>query len=167
MQASLKQWRDWSFNSRGRFRGWRRLTPQTLEQVPPGPGVYLLAWPQPQTAPTPRPLGRLLAEDPHGILDIGEAIHLQTRLTRLRDCCAQQGVEGHMAGWRLGTLRLLKRLGVAAEDLLVDWHEVADKDEAYEWEGWLLRTYFQIFGELPPLNYKFNWSAFSEDELGL
>jgi len=72
-----------------------------------------------------------------------------------------------MAGWRLGTLRLLKRLGVAAEDLLVDWHEVADKDEAYEWEGWLLRTYFQIFGELPPLNYKFNWSAFSEDELGL
>lgn len=166
MLASLKQWSNWNFKSRGRFRGWRRLTPEILGQVPMAPGVYLLAWPKPQAAPAPRPIGRLLAKDPHGILDIGEAGRLQTRLTQLCACCAQRGVEGHMAGWRLGTLRLLRRLGVNAEDLLVDWYEVVDKDEAYEWEGWLLRNYFHIFGELPPLNYKFNWSAFSEDELG-
>jgi hypothetical protein len=38
---------------------------------------------------------------------------------------------------------------------------VSTKPEAYEWEGWLLKTYFELLGELPPLNYTFNWSAYA------
>ncbi len=166
MLANLRQWKNWNFKSHGRFGSkWHRLTENTVKDSPEEPGVYLLARPKRQGGTSAGPIGRLLADDPWGILDIGEAICLRTRIGQLRDCCANRGLQGHMAGWRLGTLRLIRRLDLDPDDLLVAWSKVGSKKEAYEWEGWLLRNYFRVFGELPPLNYKFNWSAFSDDEL--
>ncbi|MFI5302569.1 MAG: hypothetical protein ACHREM_31145 [Polyangiales bacterium] len=57
-----------------------------------------------------------------------------------------------MAGWRLGTGGLLDRLGLKPSDLRFSWCGAASKDEAYRIEGTLLRGYYELFGELPPLN---------------
>jgi hypothetical protein len=162
----LEQWAAWTFPNRGRFtRDWKVLARVQGGEVPDRPGVYLLAAPSATGSLVPRAVGRLLATDPNGVLDIGEATNLRSRLRSLHECATTRGVTGHMAGWRLGTLDLLKRLECTGGDLLVSWCCVADKRDAYEWEGWLLRTYFELFGELPPLNYKFNWSAFTDEEL--
>lgn len=138
---------------------------ETVDLLTEEPGVYLLARASHAGSLKPHPIRRLLQADPHGLLDIGEAANLRRRLGQLRECVAQPGTLGHMAGWRLGHLGLLRKLGCESEDLLVSHFVVKTKEDAYGWEGWLLRTYFELFGELPPLNYKFNWSAFVEQEL--
>lgn len=162
---NLDSWKTWTWHQRGRFNDWRHLTAQAITSIPDAPGVYLLAAPQgavdARGFPVPRTIGRLLAEDPHGLLDVGEAASLKGRIAVLRECAVRPGAVGHMAGWRLGSLGLLRRLGCPAENLLISWYSVPTKTEAYEWEGWLLKNYFDLFGELPPLNYKFNWSAYA------
>lgn len=127
------------------------------------PGVYLLAIPLKRTSNEPKPLGRFLATDPHGLVDIGEAENLWKRLCSLFDCTSNMGKTGHMAGWRLGSLGLLRKIGCKTEDLLVSWYHIKSKNKSYEREGTILKTYFELFGELPPLNYKYNWSAYLDE----
>jgi hypothetical protein len=62
-----------------------------------------------------------------------------------------------MAGWRLGSFGLLERLGGKVDNLQFSYRKATSKEDAYRIEGQMLRVYFDIFGELPPLNYKFNW----------
>jgi hypothetical protein len=42
------------------------------------------------------------------------------------------------------------------------WVQTKSKREAHAYEGRVMLTYMLRHGELPPLNYKFNWSAFGE-----
>lgn len=161
MTLTIQQWSDWTFPNRGRFTDWR-LFVEVVGKAPKDPGVYFLAVPSVQEPMRPRKLCRFLNEDPHGLLDIGEAANLQRRLQVLYKCATNRGAPGHMAGWRLGSMGLIDRLGCKADQLLVSWFKLESKDEAYHWEGRMLNVYFSIFGELPPLNYKFNWSEFSK-----
>lgn len=162
--ATLKQWKDWNFPNRGRFNDWSKLTIDTINSIKAKPGVYLLAIPLEKGSLKTISLGRFLATDPHGLIDIGEAQNVKQRIKTLFACATEEGTTGHMAGWRLKNLNILDRIGHQAEELLISWYYLKNKNEAYEWEGWLLKEYFELFGELPPLNYKFNWSSFIDKE---
>jgi hypothetical protein len=107
-------------------------------------------------------IGRLLEDDLNGVLDIGESGQLRKRLQDLHRCASKPGEVGHMAGWRLGSFGLLTRLKVSVADLRVSWRPTGSKEEAYRVEGQMLRSYYDIFGELPPLNYKFNWTTWED-----
>lgn len=152
-------WQAWTFPDGENWTDWCMLSSSTLDAVPSQPGAYVLGLPE------GLPLGRLLHADPHRLLDIGEASNLRRRLESLRRCARVPGTPGHMAGWRLGTMGLLARLECSVEELRVSWCVAPTKEDAYAREGFLLHTYFDLFGELPPLNYKFNWSAFTDVEV--
>lgn len=155
-REALELWRDWRFPSGADWNNWHPLSLATIDTAPTTPGAYVLGLP-----PGP-PLGRLLALDPHRLLDIGESGNLRNRLANLRACASTAGRPGHMAGWRLGSMGLLDRLAATVDDLRVSWCATRTKEEAYAAEGRMLRLYFDIFGELAPLNYKFNWSGLIE-----
>jgi hypothetical protein len=70
-----------------------------------------------------------------------------------------------MARWRLGSMGLL-RLGLRPDQLRLSICYAGSKDEAYRIEGTILRIYYDLFGELLPLNYKFNWSAWEGRQRG-
>lgn len=152
----IESWRDWRILSGAHWTDWLPLSPATIAIAPTTPGAYVLGLP-----PGP-PMGRLLAEDPHRLLDIGESGNLKQRLASLRACASTPGRPGHMAGWRLGSLGLLEKLGATVDGLQVSWRSTETKEGAYAAEGLMLRLYFDIFGELAPLNYKFNWSGLVE-----
>lgn len=63
-----------------------------------------------------------------------------------------------MAGWRYAFFRFDRHFPLSS--LRVRWSETSSKHTANALEGRLLLTYVLLYGELPPLNYKFNWSAF-------
>lgn len=147
-------WKRWDFEGAEAWSDWAPFTPETLESVPTSAGGYILGLPE------GRIIHRVCGVDPHGILDIGEASALRSRLTALHRCASNERAKGHMAGWRLGTLGLLRVLGCSAKDLRLSWLETQDKEAAYRLEGDMLRLYLERFGEPPPLNYKFNWSSF-------
>lgn len=154
MSYSRTGWLRWSFDGEKRWGDWRRLTETTIAGIPALPGAYALA------LPGGRGIQRLLDLDPHGVLDIGESDGLADRVWSLRGCMANPGATGHMAGWRLGALGLLKKIGCEPSELRIAWAPTRSKEEAYAEEGRAMRYYFEVFGELPPLNYKFNWSSF-------
>jgi len=156
--TQLEAWHAWSFRSGSAWTDWHAFSPSTLALVSATPGAYVLG------LPAGVPLGRLLRADPHRLLDVGEASNLNKRLNTLWRCATTQGTPGHMAGWRLGSMQLLARLGCRADELRVSWCMAGTKSEAYSHEGALLRTYFDLFGELPPLNYKFNWSGLADED---
>ncbi|MNP23125.1 hypothetical protein D3C76_1158230 [compost metagenome] len=61
-----------------------------------------------------------------------------------------------MAGWRFFNSALSKPFPI--ETLWVSWCELPSKEDAYRKEGEMLALYLSQHYELPPLNYKFNWS---------
>jgi hypothetical protein len=71
-----------------------------------------------------------------------------------------RGTEWHRAGWRFAFFRFDRHFPVSS--LRVRWVATGTKAKAYKVEGHLLLTYLLRHGELPPLNYKFNWKAFEE-----
>lgn len=156
-ESTAQDWQDWTFPSGEKWTSWEPLNDRTLQSLPDGPGAYVLGLPE------GLPLGRLLASDPHRLLDVGEAQNLRKRIESLRRCAKKPGQSGHMAGWRLGGMGLLARLNCEAEALRLSWCPARSKHEAYAHEGSLLNMYFDLFGELPPLNYKFNWSAWMDE----
>lgn len=158
--ATMDEWHAWSFPGGRGWTHWAPITEATLRTVPVQAGAYVLGLP-PSRLPKGG-LGRLLAADPHGLLDVGESSQLQKRLRLLRACASAEGTRGHMAGWRLGSGGLLAKLEVSVEELRVSWSIAADRSESYRLEGDVLRRYYDLFGELPPLNYKFNWSVSSK-----
>jgi len=96
-------------------------------------------------------------------MDIGETgkggATLRKRIERLRWCATERGVTGHMAGWRYAFFRLERHFPV--DSLRIRWIGTSTKQEAYAFEGRVMLTYLLRHCELPPLNYKFNWSAFA------
>ncbi len=152
MAVTLTDWRRWDFQGAEQWMQWLPLTNVELDDVPVEAGAYIVGIRRDR-------IGRLLADDPHAIVDIGESARLRGRLRDFVRCAGNPGQEGHMAGWRLGKLGLLERLGVTVADLRFTYCETQDKDGAYRMEGVMLRMYFDLFGELPPLNYKYNWAT--------
>ncbi|MCA9579448.1 MAG: hypothetical protein KC668_28660 [Myxococcales bacterium] len=153
------EWKKWTFKRGAEWTEWHALSPEVVEaNVPTGPGVYVLGLGQRK-----RGVARLLGVDVHSVLDVGESGALRRRLLTLHRCVSTPGQTGHMAGWRLGTQGLLERMGVTVGQLRVSWCPVEDKRTAYGTEGQILQGYYHLFGELPPLNYKFNWATLEED----
>lgn len=158
---TMAEWDDWRFAGGGAWNDWMALNATTLRAVQQRAGAYVLGLPRRQGGHVVR---RLLAQDRHGILDIGESGDLKHRLSALLRCMTTHGERGHMAGWRLGTGGLIQKLGVQPEEFLVSWCYAATRIEAYNTESMLMRAYFELFGELPPLNYKFNWATWVDED---
>lgn len=148
-------WSKWAFVGGDRWADWSFFSSENIARVTEGAGAYALGMRR-------RPISRMLGTDAAGVLDVGEGGELRSRLQQLLACVSTPGTTGHMAGWRLGTIGLMAKLGVSPRDLRFTWCPANSKDEAYRLEGTLLRYYFTAFGELPPLNYKFNWAVWGE-----
>jgi hypothetical protein len=103
-------------------------------------------------------MSRLLGVDEQGVLDIGESKNLRKRLRALAACASADGVKGHMAGWRYRYLQLHEKL---PGDLVVAWRY---GDESYKLEAVTMTNYVNAFGELPPLNYQFNWRLVKSEQ---
>jgi hypothetical protein len=135
---------------------WVPLLPLDVKSVPAKPGAYVLA--------TDQPIHRAIGCDPMGILDIGEtgkgAATLRRRIERLRWCSSERGITGHMAGWRFAFFRFERHFSLAS--LRIRWVATPTKKTAYQHEGKVMLAYLVRHCELPPLNYKFNWSAFEK-----
>jgi hypothetical protein len=139
--------------------GWTEWTPLTAldlstdrSPVPKKPGAYVVA--------TDRPVSRAVGTDTEGFLDVGESGKLRDRLWGFQECVTNRGAEWHRAGWRFAFFRFERHFPVSS--LRVRWRATDTKSEAYRLEGQLLLVYLTRHGELPPLNYKFNWDSFEE-----
>lgn len=113
-----------------------------------GPGAYVIR--------AGRPIHRAVGTDKLGIIDIGESTGLRSRLRAFAKCASTPGAQGHMAGWRYADLGMDTIFPLA--ELLVRWCDLQSKDEAVKVEAEVMTKYIKIHYELPPLNYKFNWS---------
>jgi hypothetical protein len=137
------------------WTGWTNWTPLVgldVSNVPEGPGAYVVA--------TDRPINRAVGVDPEGFLDVGESGKLSNRLWGFRECITVRGAGWHSAGWRFAFFRFDRHFPIAS--LRVRWAATRTKAKAYRAEGQLLLSYLLRHGELPPLNYKFNWQSFEE-----
>lgn len=63
---------------------------------------------------------------------------------------------GHMAGWRFEFFRFGRYSPLSS--LRIRWSAAKSKKAAYAAKGQILFEYVEQHGELPPLNYKFNWN---------
>ncbi len=151
MAVTLAEWTEWMFAGGEQWTDWLPLSETEFARVPEGEGAYVVG------IKDRAKIGRLLEDDPHSVIDIGESMQLRERLRDFVRCAGCKGQRGHMAGWRLGSFGLLERLGGKVDNLQFSYRKATSKEDAYRIEGQMLRVYFDIFGELPPLNYKFNW----------
>lgn len=136
-------WEKWS--------SWLPLTREGIKNAPWNAGAYLLRVRQGEKGRVPA-LPRLLGRDPNAILDIGQSGVIRMRLLRFLACSADNDARGHMAGWRYRYLKLHERLPGRLEFCFVTGVDPV------KMEARLMTEYLNQFGELPPLNYKFNWS---------
>jgi hypothetical protein len=139
------------------WSAWANLASLDASKVPRSPGVYLVA--------AERAIPRAIGVDVHGILTIGESDSLRGRLDSFRRCARGGGAVGHMAGWRYSFLEYGKHYPV--DKLKVRWKTANTKTKAYGEEGNLLLAYLAKHSELPPLNYKFNWSHYRPSDTTL
>lgn len=121
---------------------------EVYKKAPSGPGVYMIV--------ANREIHRAVGIDEHGILDVGESDNLNERLASFVGCARGTRAAGHMAGWRFLEFGFENQFPL--DSLLVSWYEVSDKDAAYAKEGEILSQYYLQHFELPPFNFKFNWS---------
>jgi hypothetical protein len=141
-------WKNWS--------DWIPLEDiQTIDftSLPSKPGTYVIA--------TDGPLTRAIDVDPNGISSIGESDDLRTRLQKFASCASISGKEGHIAGWRYAFFQFQRYFPLST--LRVRWRVSLTKEIANELEGEMLLIYLSNHLELPPLNYKFNWSPFKKE----
>ncbi|MCR9300237.1 hypothetical protein NB466_15340 [Vibrio fluvialis] len=133
-------WSDWT--------DWVLLSSVDINSIPKGPGVYIIA--------SEKELSRAVGVDEHGILDIGESERLNLRVRAFISCATGTRQKGHMAGWRYRNFNFEDVFPI--DTLYVCWKSCNTKEDAYTLEGKLLNEYVRQHYELPPLNYKFNWS---------
>lgn len=95
-----------------------------------------------------------------GLLDVGESSYLRQRLRDFVRCATRRGDEGHMAGWRYAFFHFADHYPFPT--LRIRWVATATKEDAYRHGGQILLIYLRRHAELPPLNYKFNWTLFEE-----
>jgi hypothetical protein len=101
-------------------------------------------------------ISRAKGIDRMGILHIGESDNLRSRIRAFWNCASRSNTEGHMAGWRYRMYRMNQHFPL--HNLRVKWCATRAKKLAYAFEGEQLKKYLANHLELPPLNYKFNWS---------
>lgn len=139
---------------------WAPLTERTIGAIPRQPGAYRIRVVTDDGRA--HVIRRCFGDDAEGIIDIGESKNLRVRLSSLLRCMRDVERGGHMAGWRYAFLGMQALFPI---ERLQVWFEVSgSKDEAYAREGELLAAYVRRHYELPPLNYKFNWSSLADDE---
>ena len=129
---------DWS--------DWTKL--DNLRDIPKEPGAYIIA--------TEKKINRIIGKDNDGILSIGETDNLFKRIQMFLSCAEGKRHRGHNAGWRYYKLDLKKEFPIIS--LYICWKSVSSKKEAHHLEGEELKKYANKHYELPPLNYKYNWS---------
>ncbi len=139
------------------WTGWTSLVDLDLGTVPNSHGTYIIA--------TDRPISRAVGVDQEGFLTIGESGRLSDRLWAFRECVTKPGAEWHSAGWRFAYFNLQRHFPVSS--LRVRWAALATKAAAVSAESALLLAYLREHGELPPLNYKFNWQALAAQPSGI
>jgi hypothetical protein len=133
-------------------RGWSKwFTFASINEAPNEPGAYVIA------TSNSGLLHRIGGPDSHGLLSIGESDNLRKRLQLFKLCAIGERRRGHNAGWRYRDLGMNAIFPV--ESLRFRWHPTNTKEEAYAIEGKMLALYAKKHLELPPLNYKYNWSA--------
>ena len=132
---------------------WTRLEGLDFREICIESGAYVLS--------VGKPINRAVGVDSIGLLDVGESSGLRNRIRTFVRCATQYGQEGHMAGWRYAFLRSVRHFPF--EELQIRWIGTASKQEAREIECRIMLTYIARHGELPPLNYSFNWSLFDKD----
>jgi hypothetical protein len=130
---------------------WLQLCALKSSDIPTEPGAYLVA--------TRSPLNRAAGTDSDGVIDIGESNHLRSRIMSFIGCATGKRKEGHMAGWRYFNFDFDTIFPF--DSLWIRWTTVKTKEDAYKVEGELLHSYIDIYKELPPLNYKFNWTGYT------
>ncbi len=138
----MESWQSWST--------WSEF--DQFDGVPEKPGVYIIA--------TRQPINRVAGRDRLGILTIGETDNLRKRLRMFWSCVNDVRHRGHNAGWRFRELDMQKRF--RPNSLVFRWKTTLTKNNAYHEEGLLLKKYASEHLELPPLNYKYNWSVHGE-----
>lgn len=141
---------DWSC-----WSPWVGLEDKSVSEAPRGPGTYVLRC-LAADGVTPQAIQRCSGIDHAGWLDVGESEVLRSRLSKLRSSLLNPDRSGHMAGWRFRQLEMERVFPL--ERLQLRWRTAASKPAAYRIEGALLQRYVAHHLELPPLNYKFNWS---------
>jgi hypothetical protein len=157
MKITLKEWKAWDFCG-GSWHEWSRFSPAEIADVCGGPGVYVLALPEARA-----PLGRLVQSDPHSILDVGICGELSKYIPQLVRV-ATEAEAAHIEGWRPGSRKLLEKLKLEPSDLRLRWcsAESEDTEYAYSIERRILEGYYELFGELPPLNDNRGYETTSE-----
>jgi hypothetical protein len=136
----VKNWDGWEPE-------WLKLVDH-YQRAPALPGVYIIC--------ADRAITRAVGVDENGILTVGESDNLRRRLAAFVRCAGSKSATGHMAGWRFSFASFEKMFPL--DTLWVSWCPTADKAAAYAKEGEMLGLYLAEHYELPPLNYKFNWS---------
>jgi len=138
---------------------WLALKVDGINRLPKKPGGYQIrAVDEKKRARTIR---RCVGDDREGLLGIGESEDLRKRISNLLRCMGEKGQGGHMAGWRYAYLEMNRIFPL--ERIQFRYCVTKDKDAAYKLEGTLLHDYVNRHFELPPLNYKFNWSVWDEE----
>lgn len=142
---------DWS--------GWSEWYSLPVQQgfsfvnAPRKPGAYVIA--------AEHPINRAVGTDEHGILTVGESEDLHRRVLAFATCAISRGGEDHIAGWRYALLRFARHFPFSS--LRIRWKTTNSKRDANALEGAMLLAYLSQHLELPPLNYKFNWSQFEKE----
>lgn len=137
---NVKNWQGWEPE-------WLKLT-EHYKSAPAAPGAYIIC--------ADRSIARVVGIDENGILTIGESTNIRSRLSSFVRCATFPKATGHMAGWRFS--KSLFEREFPLDSLWVSWYPTNDKPAAYAKEGQMLGLYLAEHYELPPLNYKFNWS---------
>lgn len=144
--ARVCNWNGWS--------DWASFDSLDFKRVSVGSGAYVIV--------ANSALRRVVGTDTEGILHVGEATKLRERIRCFLRCAGSSNasITGHMAGWRFSYLKMASVFPL--QRLRVRWKATATKEDAYSLEGDILRRYSAIHFELPPLNYKFNWSHLTD-----
>lgn len=137
---SISKWKGWT--------DWEPLDGLDFRTVTTGPGVYVIA--------ANKPLSRVVGVDRTGILDIGEAGWLRSRLRMFYRSASGNKKVNHSAGRHYLLFKLDRH--IPFRTLRVRWTELKTKAEAKHMEGKLQREYIKHHCELPPLNANFTWS---------
>lgn len=140
MSNSNYNWEFWS--------DWVKLDGIDLSKIPDSPGAYVIA--------SRVPIHRVIGIDFDGFLNVGESENLRRRIYSFIRCAINPHSSGHMAGVRFAFLGFSDSFLFSS--LWVRWVLSQNKQGAYSTEGELLKHYVRIHKELPPLNYKYNWS---------
>lgn len=96
---------------------------------------------------------RFLGEDKDGIIVIGQTINIKTRLKQFYKVVKEEKKYSHSEGLTIHLLKSIKKFSEKIKSCTFQY-TFSKVDEPKEEEKKLLRSYFEEYGEIPPLNYK-------------